>query len=132
MQVNKKIRRRRNRSPNFNFFFTKNLNPEATNCLRFVQGIIDINILIFLFCLISVEIVEIFFVDTSPFVNDYFTNPEHNYDWKGISPRETYLANLLKVTLQNSHAYFMKFTNKSTFDAKVEMNSYIYLFQTKI
>lgn len=71
-------------------------------------------------------------MDTSPFVNDYFTNPEHNYDWKGISPRETYLANLLKVMLQNSHAYFMKFTNKSTFDAKVEMNSYIYLFQTKI
>uniref|UniRef100_A0A2C9U755 Calcineurin-like phosphoesterase domain-containing protein n=1 Tax=Manihot esculenta TaxID=3983 RepID=A0A2C9U755_MANES len=46
--------------------------------------------------IVNAEIVEIFFVDTSPFVNDYFTNPEHNYDWKGISPRETYLANLLK------------------------------------
>ncbi|KAG8634801.1 hypothetical protein MANES_17G087600v8 [Manihot esculenta] len=57
--------------------------------------------------IVNAEIVEIFFVDTSPFVNDYFTNPEHNYDWKGISPRETYLANLLKdvdAALSSSNA----------------------------
>jgi len=44
-----------------------------------------------------VELVEIFFVDTTPFVEDYFLVPEHHYDWKGINPPKTYLANLLKV-----------------------------------
>ena len=42
---------------------------------------------------------EFFFVDTTPFVNDYFTDPkEHTYDWKGILPQQEYLSNLLEVT----------------------------------
>lgn len=43
------------------------------------------------------EIVEFFFVDTTPFVDDYFTNPEeYTYDWRGVTPRAEYLSNLLK------------------------------------
>lgn len=51
-------------------------------------------------CLFSscVELAEIFFVDTTPFVQEYFTeSEEHNYDWKGIYPPKTYISNLLKV-----------------------------------
>ncbi|XP_002527552.2 purple acid phosphatase 8 [Ricinus communis] len=46
--------------------------------------------------IVNAEIVEFFFVDTSPFVNDYFIDPEHTYDWTGVAPREKYLTNLLK------------------------------------
>ncbi|KAM7484740.1 hypothetical protein LguiA_000749 [Lonicera macranthoides] len=42
------------------------------------------------------EIVEFFFVDTTPFVDLYFTDPkDHVYDWEGINPRGAYLATLL-------------------------------------
>ncbi|XP_004504591.1 purple acid phosphatase 7 [Cicer arietinum] len=42
-------------------------------------------------------IVEFFFVDTTPFVEKYFTEPEdHTYDWRGVLPRESYVAELLK------------------------------------
>ncbi|KAE8719207.1 Purple acid phosphatase 7 [Hibiscus syriacus] len=42
------------------------------------------------------EMAEFFFVDTTPFVSNYFTDPEeHVYDWKGILPRKEYLNNLL-------------------------------------
>lgn len=45
------------------------------------------------------EIVEFFFVDTNPFVEKYFTDPEdHVYDWRGVLPRKTYVSNVLKVT----------------------------------
>lgn len=47
--------------------------------------------------ILNAEIVEFFFVDTTPFVEDYFTNPkEHTYDWRGVLPRQKYLSNLLK------------------------------------
>ncbi|XP_027342124.1 purple acid phosphatase 8-like [Abrus precatorius] len=43
------------------------------------------------------EIVEFFFVDTTPFVEKYFTDPgEHTYDWESVLPREAYLSELLK------------------------------------
>ncbi|XP_057748588.1 purple acid phosphatase 17-like [Arachis stenosperma] len=43
------------------------------------------------------ELVEIFFVDTTPFVQEYFTEPEgHTYDWRGINPPKSYISNLLK------------------------------------
>ncbi|KAK7399893.1 hypothetical protein VNO78_11088 [Psophocarpus tetragonolobus] len=43
------------------------------------------------------EIVEFFFVDTTPFVDEYFTDPgEHDYDWEGVFPRLPYLSELLK------------------------------------
>ncbi|XWS69457.1 hypothetical protein CRYUN_Cryun04dG0180900 [Craigia yunnanensis] len=42
------------------------------------------------------EMVEFFFVDTTPFVAKYFTDPEdHVYDWDYILPRKNYLKNLL-------------------------------------
>ncbi|KAL5721773.1 acid phosphatase [Ranunculus cassubicifolius] len=46
---------------------------------------------------LNAEMVEIFFVDTTPFVDKYFTNPEdHTYDWSGVNPRQDYLAKILK------------------------------------
>uniref|UniRef100_A0A5B6ZDK1 Calcineurin-like phosphoesterase domain-containing protein n=1 Tax=Davidia involucrata TaxID=16924 RepID=A0A5B6ZDK1_DAVIN len=53
------------------------------------------------FCLrsyiVNAEIVEFFFVDTTPFQNKYFTEEEdHTYDWRGVLPREEYISNLLK------------------------------------
>jgi hypothetical protein len=48
--------------------------------------------------LFSVELAEIFFVDTTPFVQSYFTDAEgHNYDWRGIGSPRAYIANLIKV-----------------------------------
>ncbi|MBA0798520.1 hypothetical protein Gohar_009105 [Gossypium harknessii] len=42
------------------------------------------------------KMAEIFFVDTTPFVANYFIDPkDHVYDWKGISPRLHYINNLL-------------------------------------
>lgn len=47
--------------------------------------------------ILNSEIVEFFFVDTTPFVDKYFTDPEdHDYDWKGVLPRQAYLSNLLQ------------------------------------
>lgn len=49
------------------------------------------------------ELVDILFVDTTPFVNAYFTKTEgHTYDWRGIHPRKEYIANLLKVFFFNA------------------------------
>ncbi|GLT96837.1 hypothetical protein SLE2022_144320 [Rubroshorea leprosula] len=46
--------------------------------------------------IVDADIVEFFFLDTTPFVDKYFTDPEdHHYDWSGILPREKYLKNLL-------------------------------------
>ncbi|XP_022994036.1 purple acid phosphatase 3-like [Cucurbita maxima] len=46
--------------------------------------------------LVDTEIVEFFFVDTTPFVDKYFNDPgEEVYDWKAIFPRPNYLSNLL-------------------------------------
>nr|VDC68731.1 unnamed protein product [Brassica rapa] len=40
--------------------------------------------------------VELFFVDTNPFVEQYFTDPEdHTYDWSNVLPRDRYISNLL-------------------------------------
>lgn len=51
------------------------------------------------FLFFAAEIADFFFVDTTPFVDAYFNEPEdHIYDWRGIYPRETYVSNLLKVT----------------------------------
>ncbi|XP_062159760.1 purple acid phosphatase 3-like [Alnus glutinosa] len=46
---------------------------------------------------VNSEIVEIFFVDTTPFVDKYFVRPKHHtYDWRGVLPRKEYLTKLLK------------------------------------
>ncbi|CAL0329795.1 unnamed protein product [Lupinus luteus] len=46
--------------------------------------------------ILDAEIVEFFFVDTTPFVNKYFDSKKVAYDWKGVLPRGPYLSNLLK------------------------------------
>ncbi|KAF5197575.1 Purple acid phosphatase [Thalictrum thalictroides] len=47
--------------------------------------------------LLNAEIVEIFFVDTTPLVDQYFTNSkDHKYDWTGVNPRQDYIATILK------------------------------------
>lgn len=44
------------------------------------------------------EIADFFFIDTAPFQLKYWTHPKDNhYDWRGVAPREKYIANLLKV-----------------------------------
>ncbi|KAK8579563.1 hypothetical protein V6N13_142753 [Hibiscus sabdariffa] len=48
--------------------------------------------------IVKTEILDIFFVDTTPFVDSNFMCPEeeHSYDWEGVLPRKTYLATLIK------------------------------------
>ncbi|CAN8253599.1 unnamed protein product [Cochlearia groenlandica] len=57
---------------------------------------------------VNAEIVDIIFVDTTPFVDKYFDEPkDHVYDWRGVLPRNKYLTNLLvdvDVALQESVA----------------------------
>ncbi|CAH2037665.1 unnamed protein product [Thlaspi arvense] len=57
---------------------------------------------------VNAEIVDFLFVDTTPFVDKYFVQPnKHVYDWRGVLPRHTYLTNLLKevdVALRDSTA----------------------------
>jgi len=49
------------------------------------------------------EIVDFFFVDTTPFQKKYWTHPgKHHYDWRGVAPRGKYIANLLKVCTKSS------------------------------
>lgn len=46
--------------------------------------------------IVDAEIVEFFFVDTTPFVDQYFIDPkDHEYDWRDVSPRKNYLKKLL-------------------------------------
>ncbi|XP_010553460.1 PREDICTED: purple acid phosphatase 7-like [Tarenaya hassleriana] len=41
-------------------------------------------------------LVEFFFVDTTPFVDKYFTDPgDHTFDWTQVLPRKQYLSNVL-------------------------------------
>ncbi|XP_059448222.1 purple acid phosphatase 3-like [Corylus avellana] len=48
--------------------------------------------------ILNAEIVEFFFVDTTPFVDKYFKDPKDDvYDWRGVLPRKQYLSNILKV-----------------------------------
>ncbi|XP_019431672.1 PREDICTED: purple acid phosphatase 17-like [Lupinus angustifolius] len=46
--------------------------------------------------IVDSELVEIFFVDTTPFVGEYFTEKKHKYDWQSIIPQKSYITNLLK------------------------------------
>ncbi|KAK5839621.1 Purple acid phosphatase 3 -like protein [Gossypium arboreum] len=47
--------------------------------------------------LVNTEIAEFFFIDTTPFVDEYFRNPKHQkFDWRGVIPRNKYLTRVLK------------------------------------
>lgn len=45
-------------------------------------------------------------MDTTPFVNKYLVDKEHNYDWRAVSPRGTYIVNLLQVTTTTCYMGF--------------------------
>ncbi|CAL0308396.1 unnamed protein product [Lupinus luteus] len=45
---------------------------------------------------LNTGIAEFFFIDTTPFISDYFTEFEHTYDWRDVKPRKNYLNNILK------------------------------------
>ncbi|XP_077236199.1 purple acid phosphatase 17-like [Tasmannia lanceolata] len=46
---------------------------------------------------LNAEIAEIFFIDTTPFVEKYWTHPKDDtYDWRDVAPRNEYIANVLK------------------------------------
>ncbi|XVF50399.1 hypothetical protein PTKIN_Ptkin04bG0096900 [Pterospermum kingtungense] len=47
--------------------------------------------------IVKTEIAEFFFIDTTPFVDDYFENPKlQKFDWRGVISRNKYLRRLLK------------------------------------
>ncbi|XWS37539.1 hypothetical protein CRYUN_Cryun19dG0052000 [Craigia yunnanensis] len=47
--------------------------------------------------IVNTEIAEFFFIDTTPFVDQYFQNPKHQkFDWRGVIPRKKYLRRILK------------------------------------
>uniref|UniRef100_A0A0E0CXP7 Purple acid phosphatase n=1 Tax=Oryza meridionalis TaxID=40149 RepID=A0A0E0CXP7_9ORYZ len=47
--------------------------------------------------IVNAEIVDFFFIDTTPFQLKYWTRPkDHHYDWRGVAPRQKYITNLLK------------------------------------
>lgn len=47
--------------------------------------------------ILDTEIAHFFFIDTSPFVMEYWANEGgHQYDWREVAPRERYISNLLK------------------------------------
>ncbi|XP_062216264.1 purple acid phosphatase 3-like isoform X2 [Phragmites australis] len=42
--------------------------------------------------IVNAEIVDFFFIDTTPFQLKYWTHPkESHYDWRGVAPREKYI-----------------------------------------
>ncbi|XP_031253461.1 purple acid phosphatase 17-like [Pistacia vera] len=47
--------------------------------------------------LVNTEMADIFFVDTTPFVEKYFADDEHNYNWQGLLPRRKYIAETLEA-----------------------------------
>ncbi|KAL5702797.1 acid phosphatase [Ranunculus cassubicifolius] len=51
---------------------------------------------------------DIIFVDTTPFINEYFVDPKgRKYDWRGVTPRENYTGKVLKeleIALKSSEA----------------------------
>ncbi|KAL8153543.1 hypothetical protein V2J09_011303 [Rumex salicifolius] len=53
--------------------------------------------------IVHAEIAEIFMVDTTPFVNMYFTDAkDHSYDWRGILPSRTAYLNTLLNELESA------------------------------
>ncbi|XP_057809088.1 purple acid phosphatase 3-like [Salvia miltiorrhiza] len=56
---------------------------------------------------IQAGFLQIFLIDTNPFVDKYFLKTPSNFNWKGVLPRNKYLSNLLqdfKTALRASKA----------------------------
>lgn len=52
------------------------------------------------FCFEQIKgIADFFLVDTTPFIVHYWNNTK--FDWRGVAPRDTYIANLLKVYIKH-------------------------------
>ncbi|KAE9601042.1 putative Acid phosphatase [Lupinus albus] len=57
--------------------------------------------------IVNAEAVDFFFIDTNPFLDDYFKLGAKKYDWSGVLPRPQYISNLLKdvdLALKQSRA----------------------------
>ncbi|MCL7021734.1 hypothetical protein MKW94_013272 [Papaver nudicaule] len=58
--------------------------------------------------ILDAGIVDFFFIDTTPFVEDYLTKPgAHTYDWRGVTARNDYIPKYLeelKTALKESDA----------------------------
>ncbi|KAL2226749.1 purple acid phosphatase 4 [Sesamum indicum] len=47
--------------------------------------------------ILNTDVAEFFFIDTTPFQDKYFNDPEDEvYDWRGVLPRDKYLSTLLQ------------------------------------
>ncbi|XP_019054961.1 PREDICTED: purple acid phosphatase 17-like [Nelumbo nucifera] len=49
--------------------------------------------------IVNAKIAEFFFIDTTPFADEYFTidpSEDQVFDWRGVLPRKNYTSNLLK------------------------------------
>ncbi|ONK75380.1 uncharacterized protein A4U43_C03F16220 [Asparagus officinalis] len=46
--------------------------------------------------ILDAEIVQFFFVDTTPFVKSYWNDTQIHNDWREVAPRQNYITNLLK------------------------------------
>ncbi|XP_062183014.1 LOW QUALITY PROTEIN: purple acid phosphatase 17-like [Phragmites australis] len=47
--------------------------------------------------IVNAEIADFFFVDTTPFVLKYWNGSKNStYDWRGVAPRKSYIANVLR------------------------------------
>ncbi|KAI4379064.1 hypothetical protein MLD38_005405 [Melastoma candidum] len=58
--------------------------------------------------IVNAGMLDIFMVDTNPFVDEYFTQAGNNtYDWTGVLPRQKYISDLLEdldLALKSSRA----------------------------
>jgi tartrate-resistant acid phosphatase type 5 len=80
------------------YFFSETMNKQGVKTVMKKKKGLTANISFFFLP----EIVDFFFVDTTPFQLKYWTHPkDDHYDWRGVAPREKYLANLLKVHILN-------------------------------
>lgn len=81
----------------FFFFFT--MFKINTFLSYFLQRIVQLHLIpSFWYYSLSSEIAQFFFIDTTPFVKEYWANVGgHRYDWRGVNHRESYVSNLLKV-----------------------------------
>jgi hypothetical protein len=64
--------------------------------LGIVLDVVSIFVYIYICCSKKkAEIADFFLVDTSPFYLKYWNSSK--YDWRNVSPRDTYIETLLKV-----------------------------------
>jgi hypothetical protein len=53
--------------------------------------------------------VDMFFIDTTPFIDEYWSpNQTQTFDWRGLAPRPQQLQSQLEVTIR--HTYITHFT----------------------